>query len=228
MLCRIDTCAAPAIACSVLLAGLLLATRPVSGEEFAIRLSGVVTTGGNPVLAIIETGAGGSRIVRVGDKLTGIGRVAEIGPDWIRLETAGGAEQLIRMTGRPGSTPAPAAPPTPAQAGKTTGGDSGAPARGLVLVEGAFQQTVAALAEDPDAAIDALARAFSDHLHVAPEQSVSLLRTDFTEFATTAEAVKALEQGQMLRLRIGSGAGEQMLYVRYPTPEDAATADSPG
>jgi hypothetical protein len=96
-----------------------------------------------------------------------------------------------------------------------------------VLVDDGLRQIIAALAEDPDAAAGVLAPAFRDHIHLAPDRPVTIMRIDFAEIATAAEAVRIMERGEIIRLRIGAGGGEQMLYVRYPTPEDAAIADPP-
>ena len=103
-------------------ASLSLALSIAWADELPIRLSGVASLGSEKRLAVIEA-QGGGRVARVGDKLRGIGTITEIGPDWVRLETVDGGEQIIRLT-------PPAAPPgTPEDTNTTaeqTAGKDGA------------------------------------------------------------------------------------------------------
>lgn len=78
----------------------------------SFRLAGVAA-GGQTMYAAIEDPHGVSALYRLGDEVAGLGRVAEIAPQQVRIETAGGP-LVMRLQ------PAPTKSPTVTRQPRTT------------------------------------------------------------------------------------------------------------
>jgi hypothetical protein len=89
-----------------LLASAVAAAPDTDDPLSRLRLSGVITVGGETRLGVLEHLDGGGRTVRQGDKLRGIGVVTEIGTDWLRIDI-GDRTQELRLSGPAVDVPAP-------------------------------------------------------------------------------------------------------------------------
>jgi hypothetical protein len=201
--------------------------------EAGLRLSGIVTVAGEPRYAVVEAPGGDGRLVQAGDTLPDGSQVLAIGPDWVRL-SARGQERLLHIVGLPADTsPASAGRPKPAP---VAGQDAAAPPRvsavdpaeggsshrGLLVVDGWLADRIARVAASKRRSAQVLADVIGDHLGLPSDTAIAVTDLGFRPFGSAAEAKAALDQGQMLRVQIGSGEEQQMLYLQ--SPQDAPPA----
>jgi hypothetical protein len=221
----------------VALAALLVATaspaaatgaRSPTPDAEALRLSGVVTVGGEPRLAVIELSGAGGLMVRSGDSLPGGNRVLAIGLDWVRLSWDG-EERLLRLTSAPADalrdlTPQtatrPATRPTPEAVGSEAVEEGVLPKTDVLTLDPALEEIVAGVAANETNSAEVLASAIGAYFGLPANTEIAVTDMSFGAFANAAAAKAALDGSGMLRVRIGE-EGEQMrmLYLRTPLPE---------
>lgn len=175
------------------------------GEAFGIRVTGVVMVPGESGLAVVEDGNGDQRLLRAGDRIPGIGSIAEVLPTGVRLDTPKGPRLVDlewggNVAGAPPSTAAPGIAP---RAGAAPGIDSSAASPAIVspAAAPAIDSPVASPAADsaavsPDAVQSAAAPAAEPRpagpIQATPEVLKAIGRVAATPGASGAQVRQAL------------------------------------
>jgi hypothetical protein len=205
-----------------------------------LRLSGIVTVAGEPRYAVVEAPGGDGRLVQAGDTLPDGSQVLAIGPDWVRL-SARGEERLLHIVGLPADAPRPvrdrtAAPlshPQGSAARPTSGTGIAAPASdspslpGALTADGRLGEDIARVMGVKRRPIEAVADVIGDHLGLPVDAAIVVTDRSMNPLRDSAAAKAELDQGNMLKVLIGSGEEQHMLYL-MPPPLTAPDSGSQG